>query len=250
MVTTRWEGQIDPSRPRTGIMTSYCGTPPLPDGWMSAWNLDPVLLAGLAICAAFAARSLQPRTALAGVFVLALAFVSPLCAISVALFSARAVHHVMIVAVGAPLLALAFPTRGSGAVLPALVAATATLWLWHLPSLYDRALAEAPVYWLMQSSLLASALWFWRSLFAAPPISATLGAMAAMTQMGMLGALLTFAPDPLYAAHLGTTLPWGMTQIADQQLAGLIMWVPGIVPYALALALVARRIWARAAIAT
>lgn len=231
-------------------MTSYCGPPPLPDAAMVAWNLDPVLLAGLAIGAALSLRSASPRTALTAVAVLALAFVSPLCAISVALFMARAVHHILIVAIAAPLFALAFPGHRTALIGPAFVAATGLLWAWHLPSLYDAALADARVYWLMQASLLGSAIWFWRSLFAAPMVSATFGAIAAMAQMGMLGALLTFAPAPLYATHMGTTLAWGLPQLGDQQLAGLIMWVPGIIPYAIALALIARRGWVRAGVTT
>jgi putative membrane protein len=230
-------------------MTSYCGSPPFPHDWWLRWNLDPVVLAALAVGAVVAARSRQPGVAMGGIGLLALAFVSPLCALSVALFSARAVHHLVIVAAAAPLLALGFPRRDAGALGPAWLVSTATLWLWHLPALYDRALADSVVYWLMQASLLGSALWFWRSLFAAPPASAMLAATSAMIQMGMLGALLTFAPDPLYVAHVGTTLPWGLDQIADQQLAGLIMWVPGIIPYALVTALLARRVWMRAAAA-
>ncbi|MEC3948142.1 cytochrome c oxidase assembly protein [Sphingobium sp. HWE2-09] len=229
-------------------MTSYCGPPPLPDAAMAAWNFDPILLVGLTISALFALRSASPRLALAGVAVLAVAFVSPLCAISAALFMARAVHHILIVAIAAPLFALAFPSRRTAMIGPAFVAATGLLWAWHIPSLYDAALADARIYWLMQASLLGSAIWFWRSLFAAPVMPAALGAIAAMAQMGMLGALLTFAPAPLYAAHAGKTMAWGLPQLVDQQLAGLIMWVPGIIPYAIALALIARRGWARAAV--
>lgn len=230
-------------------MASYCGSPPLPADWISRWNLDPVLVASLAVCTAVALRAARPRLALAAVAVLALAFVSPLCAVSVSLFSARAVHHLLVVAVAAPLFALAQPAQRPGALGPAVLAATSILWVWHLPSLYDHALADTSVYWLMQASLLGSAIWFWRALFAAPPVPATMAAIFGMVQMGMLGSLLTFAPAPLYATHIGTTLPWRIDQLADQQLAGLIMWVPGIVPYAIATALVARRIWIRAAAA-
>jgi len=227
-------------------MSSYCGLPPLPED-MLRWNLDPVLILGLLGCAVLAMRSARPRSAMAGIAVLALAFVSPLCAISVALFSARAIHHILIVAVAALLIAHAFPARRPAHVGLGLALSTVTLWLWHLPGPYDRALADTLTYWAMQASLLGTSLWFWRSLFAAPPVSASFAAIGAMAQMGMLGALLTFAPDALYMAHAGTTLPWGMTQLEDQQLAGLLMWVLGTVPYALAIALVARRIWAQAA---
>jgi putative membrane protein len=222
---------------------SYCGTPPLPADWLFRWNADPVLLLGLAICAALSSRTAAPRLALSGVGILAILFVSPLCALSVALFSARAAHHVLLVAVAAPLFALALPARRCRALGPALVVATAVLWLWHLPSLYDRALTDTATYWLMQATLLGSAVWFWRELFAAPPLAAMITAVLAMAQMGMLGAVLTFAPKPLYATHVLATVPWGFDAVADQQLAGLIMWVPGVVPYAIACVLLAQRLW-------
>ncbi|MET0248274.1 MAG: cytochrome c oxidase assembly protein [Sphingobium sp.] len=228
-------------------MTSYCGTPPLPQEWLLRWNFDPVLLLALAIGTALALRAPRPGFALAGVAALAVAFVSPLCALSVALFAARAAHHILLVAVAAPLFALAFPARRATALVPSFLAATATLWAWHLPALYDRALTDTAIYWLMQLSLLATATLSWRALFAAAPIPAALTAIAAMAQMGMLGALLTFAPRALYAAHATTTQVWGLAPLADQQLAGLIMWVPGILPYALATALIARRLWTRTA---
>ncbi len=228
-------------------MTSYCGAPPHPYDWIGRWNFDPVLLVALAVAAAVAMRSPHPRLALASVAILAVAFVSPLCALTVALFSVRAVHHVLLVAAAAPLAALAFPGRGSRHLGIAFVISTATLWAWHLPSPYDRALDDTAVYWLMQLSLLGTAIWFWRELFAAPPVTASMASILAMAQMGMLGALLTFARTPLYASHAASTLPWGLEQVADQQLAGLVMWVPGVVPYALATALIARRVWIRAA---
>ena len=55
----------------------------------------------------------------------------------------------------------------------------------------------------------------------------------------------TFAPDPLYAAHLVTTAPFGLSPQEDQQIAGLIMWVPAMIPYFLIGALIARRAWRR-----
>ncbi|KAA2211630.1 cytochrome c oxidase assembly protein [Teichococcus oryzae] len=231
-------------------MTSYCGLPPDPFEWLHRWNMDPLLLLALGCAAAMAPWSRHPHMIWAATGALALAFVSPLCALSVALFSARAVHHLLIVTVAAPLLALAFPARRSSNLGVAFAISTLTLWAWHLPSLYDWALADTAMYWLMQISLLGTAAWFWRALFAAPPVTAALSAILGMAQMGMLGALLTFSKAPLYAAHFGTTLPWGLEQVADQQLAGLVMWVPGVIPYAVALALLARRAWVRVSVAT
>jgi putative membrane protein len=230
-------------------MTSYCGAPPDPAALLGRWNLDPVLLALLAAAVLLARRSQRPGLALAGIGVLALAFVSPVCALGVSLFSARALHHLLLVGAAAPLLALAWPGRWRAPPGAALALATATLWAWHLPAFYDAALAGTALYWLMQASLLGSAVWFWQAIFGAAPLAGGLGALLGMAQMGLLGALLTFAPRPLYGAHFGTTLPWGLEQLADQQLAGLVMWVPGIIPYALALAAIGRRAWSRGAAA-
>ncbi|MET1756090.1 cytochrome c oxidase assembly protein [Novosphingobium sp. RD2P27] len=182
---------------------------------------------------------------MAGWLFLILAFVSPLCALSSALFSARAVHHVLLVAIAAPLLARAFPAeRESGLALPFAVSAL-TLWLWHAPPLYTAALNDNAIYWLMQVSLLGTAWWFWRSVFAAQDVlpAALLTVAAAIGQMGLLGALLTFAPDPLYAHHLTAPLAFGLTPLQDQQLAGLIMWVPAMAPYLLIAIWMARRAW-------
>ena len=49
--------------------------------------------------------------------------------------------------------------------------------------------------------------------------------------MGLLGALIVFAPQPLYAVHFMSAAAWGLSPLADQQLAGLLMWVPAVLPY-------------------
>ncbi|PTE23398.1 hypothetical protein C5F48_02075 [Cereibacter changlensis JA139] len=218
----------------------YCGPAAVPAGLWQQWNLDPPLLAALALMALALRRS---PAGLAGVAVLAVAFVSPLCALSAALFSARVVHHVLLLAVAAPLLALALPGRRGGLGLP-FALSTAVLWLWHLPQAYDAAMANYAVYWLMQATLLGSALLFWRAVFAAGQEGAALLALlAAYVQMALLGALLTFAPEGLYAIHATAPMAWGMTALADQQLGGLIMWVPAGLPYALWGGWLARRAW-------
>ncbi|MFT6533752.1 MAG: putative membrane protein [Limimaricola cinnabarinus] len=220
---------------------SYCGVAPLPELVLRSWNLDPLLLAGLLLLLVALRNT---RTGPTAVAVLVLAFVSPLCAISVGLFSARVVHHVLLVAVAAPLLAAALPARRpSGAALPFLVS-TALLWAWHLPAAYDLALSDMAVYWIMQLTLLGSAIWFWHAVLSAHGgVDAVLWSLAGLMQMGSLGALLTFAPAPLYAAHALAPLDWGLTPLADQQLGGLIMWVPAMLPYAAMIALSARRGW-------
>jgi len=65
-----------------------------------------------------------------------------------------------------------------------------------------------------------------------------------MVQMGLLGALLTFAAVPRYPFYYERVTQLGLTPLEDQQLAGLVMWVPGAVPYLLGgLALMA--VWLR-----
>jgi len=179
--------------------------------------------------------------------VLLIAFVSPLCALTNALFAARTVHHLLLVVVAAPLFALSLgPGRDAerSPVAP-LLASTILLWFWHWPPAYSAALSSTPIYWMMQGSLLAGATWFWRRvlLSSREPVPALLAILASMAQMGLLGAILTFAPTPFYAEHLVSTAAFGLSPREDQQLAGLIMWVPAMLPYLLLGGLVARRAW-------
>ena len=233
------------------MVEAYCGPAPQPQALLAAWNADAVALAlcGALVAVHLAAGPRKGRLPLAcAVAVLLVLFVSPLCALTVALFSARVAHHVLLVAVAAPLLALAFPQRRRGRrlslVWPVALHA-AVLWLWHVPELYAAAIAAAFPYWLMQASLLGTAFLLWRRILAAAEGvgAALLALLATVIQMGMLGALLTFAREPLYAPHFATTLPYGLTPLEDQQLAGLVMWVPAALPYlAAALLLLAGRL--------
>jgi putative membrane protein len=235
----------------------YCGAPALPADVWARWNTDPWLLAALPLLAlahfAIAGPAGRSRLCFLGAWALvAVLFVSPFCALASALFAARAGHHMLLVAVIPPLLVLAGglpqPRRIPGPVALALLHAV-VLWAWHLPAAYALALADTGVYWLMQATLLGTALPLWRALLApATPLGATLAALAAtLAQTGMLGAVLTFARAPLYEFHFSTTWPWGLSPLADQQLAGVLMWTIGALPYlAAALALLAARLSPRA----
>lgn len=85
----------------------------------------------------------------------------------------------------------------------------------------------------MQLSLLGSAWALWRGIFATTdqPSRTLLALVATIAQMGLLGALIVFAPKPLYVVHWASTAPWGLSPLADQQLGGLLMWVPAILPF-------------------
>jgi len=216
---------------------AYCGPAAVPGDLLTRWNLDPVLLAALAAMAVAVAagRSADARAGWAALALMVVIFVSPLCALASALFSARVLHHVLLIAGVAPLLAVAFPLRRLPSFsLSALVGLQAiVLWVWHTPIPYEWGLATVPAYWLMQTSLLGSAWLLWRAVLA--PSTQTGAALIALVttvaQMGLLAALIVFAPRALYDVHVASTLAWGLGPLADQQLAGLLMWVPASLPY-------------------
>lgn len=102
------------------------------------------------------------------------------------------------------------------------------IWFWHIPYFYMLAVEDPWVHLLEHSCFLLTAVWFWWSCLYASPRKlpfALLAMLLTLMHTGFLGALLTFAAQPLYdeARHL-----------QDQQLAGLIMWVLGGIPYILA----------------
>jgi putative membrane protein len=218
-------------------VVAYCGPAAIPEDVWARWNADPLLIAALVALAVVVGRgrAADARAGWGAIALLALVFVSPLCALASALFSARVLHHVLLVAGIAPLLALAFPLRRLGSPpLAVLVGAHAViLWLWHAPGPYAWGLAGVPAYWLMQTSLLGSAWLLWRAILAptTQPGAALVALVATIGQMGLLGALIVFAPQPLYPAHFAAAAAWGLSPLADQQLAGLLMWVPAILPY-------------------
>ena len=112
-------------------------------------------------------------------------------------------------------------------------------WFWHAPAPYAATLGHHGLYWLMELSLLATALLFWLAALdrRAPGALVLPTVIGVMAQMGLMGALLVFAGTAFYEPHAATTAPWGLSPLEDQQLAGLLMWVPGALPY-LALLLV------------
>ncbi|MEW9583474.1 cytochrome c oxidase assembly protein [Paraburkholderia sp. DGU8] len=219
------------------FVVAYCGPAAVPGDLWLRWNTDPLLLAALAALALVVAigRCADRRAGWCAIALMLVVFVSPLCALSSALFSARVTHHIILIAAVAPLLARAFalPRLGYPPLVPVVAAHALVVWLWHAPGPYAWGLATVPAYWLMQTTLLASAWLMWRGVFA-PSVqtgAALMALVATIGQMGLLGALIVFAPAPLYVVHFASTAAWGLTPLADQQLAGLLMWVLAMIPY-------------------
>ena len=228
----------------------YCGEAPGPGALLGRWNGDPVLLllvAGFALLLWRAAPDRRGQVLTLSALALAvLLFVSPFCALTSALFAARSAHHVLLTVLLAPILAM-IPSRpllgrlpGNLAVWTALAAVT--LWLWHAPGAYAAALSSDLLYWLMQVSLLGTATGFWIALRRTATGPAIAALLTYMVQMGLLGALLTFSSTSFYAPHALTTLAWGLSPVEDQQLGGIIMWVPGAAAYLAAAVILLRRL--------
>lgn len=208
-----------------------------------------------------------------GMLALIIALVSPLDHLSGTLFIAHMAQHLLLILVAAPLLVLSQPVapllwgvprdwrpnlarflvRPAGRLATSGVAGlafiwaihAAAVWVWHAPALYEAALNSPWAHAAEHASFFGTAVLFWWCVSrAGPRRSVGLGTAAlAVFTMGAvgggLGALLTFAPAPLYPSHAAATL-WGLTQLEDQQFAGLVMWVPASMVYLLAgLALIA-----------
>lgn len=230
----------------------YCGSAPVPDALWMRWNLDPVLIAALLGITLVLWRKADGRAgrmhSITALGLCALLFISPFCALSSALFSARVAHHVALAALLAPLMVYALPRDGwrLPGSLPLWTAVQALVfWFWHAPDAYAAALSSDALYWLMQLSLLGSAIGFWAAVRRASELPAIAALLASTVQMGLLGALITFANVALYAPHQLTTRAWGMSPLEDQQVAGLIMWAPSAGLYLAAALWLAHRHLAR-----
>jgi putative membrane protein len=200
----------------------------------------------------------QVLSFLLGEAVLVIALCSPLDPLGGTLLSAHMMQHALLMAVAPPLLligqpgaafAWAFPARrrkglfgsapwrASANIANALsrpgLAGTLhglALWLWHSPAAFDAALEWDWVHSLEHASFFGTALLFWRALLgdrsrshAAPTIGV---AFATLVHSALLGALITMSTRPLYDWYGGRAALWGLSALEDQQLAGLLMWIP------------------------
>jgi putative membrane protein len=224
---------------------------------LSRFNPDPVV-----IVMVLAAASLQGwlnrgmdgatrRLALFGWLLLMGVFVTPLCALSVALFSARLAQQMLMILVAAPLIARGMPRwsrpRSGWPLWSSALSFFVAVWFWHMPDPYQATFGSVAIYWSMQLTLFGSALFLWTELLRDSRVRTVevfvVGAVTSL-QVGLLGAVLTLATRALFRWHLTTTWSWGLTPLQDQQLGGVFMWVPAIALFMWTATRAMLRLWA------
>lgn len=210
---------------------------------------------------------------LAGCGAAAAALLSVLDEWSDILFSAHMAQHELLMLVAAPLMVAgrpfiasmwAFPRRARESVVSAvhtravarswdaltgpltvLVLHALVLWIWHLPAMFEAALHDEAVHVVQHLGFFLTAALFWWALIHGRYGRLGYGAgvlyvFATAMHTQILGALLTFGTRDWYPTHQARTIAAGGNPLADQQLAGIVMWIPfGVVFLFIGLALFA-----------
>jgi putative membrane protein len=200
----------------------------------------------------------------AGWITLFVALVSPLHPLGQVLFSAHMTQHELLMLVAAPLMVLGRPMAAFLRALPAGLASrlgrfsntrgwravwgiistpfvawllhAIILWTWHAPVLFQATLRSEWVHAAQHLSFVLSALLFWWALIHGRRTAVAYGTgvlylFTTAVHSGLLGALLTFARSTWYPDYDHTTQAWGLSPLEDQQVGGLIMWVPACLVY-------------------
>ena len=223
---------------------------------ISSWTWNAAdLVIGVVSCVVYVtAFGIQERlgyfTGALGVFLLTL--LSPVNTLADGyLFSAHMVQHILLLLIVPALLLLSLPRsvsvivrrRRLGHPFVGWSAGVGAMWFWHAPALCNAAVASRPVHALQTASLLLLGCLFWRHILApreeerlSPP-GAVLYLFSACVGCSVLGIILTFSPVTVCSIY---TMPpqdpfgilntiradWGFTPERDQQIGGLLMWVP------------------------
>lgn len=208
------------------------------------------------------------------------ALVSPLDPLGGRLFSAHMVQHELLMVVAAPLLVLGrplaawtwalspaqrravgrwFQARGWASLwatltdpLVAWALHALALWAWHIPGAFDAALQNEALHILQHASFLGTALFFWWAVLGHDPRGrygpghSAAYLFTTMMHTGALGALLSLSPTAWYAPYVLQTAALGFDPVDDQQLGGLVMWVPAGLAYVVAALWVVGRVLTRA----
>lgn len=205
--------------------------------------------------------------------VLMVTVLPPLDALAIELFSIHMIQHELMMLAGAPLLMAGRPLSTCLWGLPAAWRAAAAravqarpvrsiwrsltaplvawalhgiaIWVWHAPPLYDSTVRHEGVHALQHATFIVTAALFWWGLLYGRYGRAGYGAavfyvFTTVVHTGLLGAMLTLSGVPFYSAYAAPAARRGIDPLADQQLAGLLMWIPaGIVLTLLGIALFA-----------
>ena len=209
----------------------------------------------------------RPAAYLSGLVVLAVALLGPPDHFNGVLFSVHMVQHLLLMLVAAPLLVLGQPVSlALQALLPSLrrpiLRATlgyrparqavalllhplsafslynGSFVLWHLPSLYQAAVADPLVHELEHASFFLTALLFWQALFDPRPWRRRLSTEASVLLLfatwmasDLLCATVTLSSELLYPIYAAQPKPWGLSPLGDQRLGGVLMWATSGVLY-------------------
>ncbi len=232
------------------------------------WNWDPLIIVPVltgVIVYLFWVRFKWNRPTLLfllGNLTLLIALVSPIATIGeTGLFSVHMLQHMMLTLIAAPLLILGMPQSLAQFLLrPVLLRrilhrcadprlawciGVGTLWVWHLPVLYEAALQQEWIHIVQHLCFVAAAAIFWNAVlnpidaFRLKTAQAILYVVSAGFVNSLLAIMITFAPRhlyPYYSNPVGASPQteqfidgWGLGALLDQQLGGALMWVMGAV---------------------
>lgn len=238
------------------------------------WDWEPSVIVGcIALLAGYLALTrgrdrLRCAIFIAGDLILLLALVSPLDTLSDNyLFSAHMVQHLFLILIVPPLFLLGVPREIFDRALEvgwvrklerrlrqpvlAWTIGTAVLVFWHIPRFYDLTIANEGIHVLEHLSFLVAFTIFWWPVLAPreesrlKPLASVIYLFAGMAANSILGIVITFAPAGFYTAYLHPSDPygwlatirnqWGLTPRLDQEIGGILMWVPGGIVYLIAI---------------
>ena len=185
---------------------------------------------------------------------LLIALDSPLHELGEQLFWVHMTQHEILMLISAPLLVLGRPSIAflwawreaaakvarlesvrtcwafTFAPLSAWLVSALALWIWHVPWLFDQTLRSDWIHAAQHTTFLVTAVIFWWPVVNRTSALGHGGGVVyiftTILHTSVLGALLTFAPRPWYSSYLMTAPAWHLTALEDQQIGGLIMWIP------------------------
>ena len=225
----------------------------------SAWHFEPSLVAGALVIVAVYVYALVSRPAgepvsrlrlaafAAGALTIFLVLVSPLDAAADRLLSMHMLQHVALTTIGPPLVLLGLPPQALRRVVAArpplgrvyailaapVLAATlfiANMWFWHAPPIYDAAIERVPLHVAMHLAFVVTGLVFWLPVIQPLPERARIGEggrmlylFAAAFPIGLLALLILASQSVVYDFYDTASPLWGVSPLADQQIAGVIM---------------------------